>query len=90
MRFVKILLKQQGHFIWVPVSSRSRDFCTFLDGIGTGLEKSGTEKVSESVSKKMSTEKVSESVTTKFGSEKVSESVSFRFWVSSHTDDDYL
>ena len=25
--------------IWVPVSSRSRDFCTFLDGIGTGLEK---------------------------------------------------
>merc|ERR1712208_255711 len=25
--------------IWVPVSSRSRDFCTFLYGIGTGLEK---------------------------------------------------
>ena len=44
--------------IWVLVSSRSRDFCTFLDGIGTGLEKIWYRKKSRNRSrKKMSTEK---------------------------------
>ena len=38
--------------IWVPVSSRSRDFCTFLDGIGTGLEKIWYRKKSRNWSRK--------------------------------------
>jgi len=38
--------------IWVTVSSRSRDFCTFLDGIGTGLEKIWYRKKSRNRSRK--------------------------------------
>ena len=57
--------------IWVPVSSRSRDFCTFLDGIGTGLEKIWYRKKSRNRSrKKWVPKKVSESVSKNFGTEK--------------------
>jgi len=57
--------------IWVTVSSRSRDFCTFLDGIGTGLEKIWYRKKSRNRSrKKWVPKKVSESVSKNFGTKK--------------------
>ena len=82
LKFFRILV-----LIWVPVSSRSRDFCNFFivsepvskkiwyrkKSWNRSQKKLAPKKVSQPVSKKISTEK------------KVSESVSFRFWVSSHT-----
>ena len=73
-------------FIWVPVSSRSQDFYTFLYGIGTGLEKIWYRKKSRNRSQKneyrkksrnrsrkiLVPKKVSESVSKKFGTEKKS------------------
>ena len=57
----------------VPVSSRSRDFCTFLDGTGTSLEKIWYRKKSRNRSRKILVpKKVSESVSKKFGTEKKS------------------
>ena len=67
--------------IWVPVSSRSRDFCNFLWYRNRSRKKFGAEKsLGTGLEKKKSTEKSLGIGLEKFWyRKKVSESVSFRF-----------